>query len=97
MAFHAAVHYACLQVVYFQTIRVVSNCYVPFASETFAPCSIEFIGVHKVRNYIGPFHGQLMGAFTISKNQTRIDPAGNQCVLPARAYLEDSYSRKHLS
>ncbi len=82
MALNAAVHLACFQVIYLQTSGIISNFYVQFASETFVPCPAESIGVHKVRNYIDPFHGQLMRAFTLSKNQTRIDPVGNQCAHP---------------
>jgi hypothetical protein len=109
MAFDAAVRIARLQVIYIQTIGVIPNFFVQLASETFAPCPAEFIGVHEVRNYIDPFHGQIMRAFTLSKDNTIIDPVGNQCAPPkvdhalniqastTRACLEDSYSRKHLS
>jgi hypothetical protein len=82
MAFNTALHFFCLEVIYLQTSGIIPNFYVQFAFETFAPCPAEFIGVHKVRNYIDPFHSQLMGAFTISKNQTRIDPVGNHVLTP---------------
>jgi len=82
MAFNTAVHLARFQVIYLQTSGIIPDFCVQFAFETFAPCPAEVIGVHKVRNYIDPLHSQLMRAFTLSKNQTRIDPVGNQCAHP---------------
>ena len=82
MALNAGLHFFCLEVIYLQTSGIIPNFCVQFTFETFALCPTEFIGVHKVRNYIDPFHSQLMGAFTLSKNQTRIDPVGNQCAHP---------------
>jgi hypothetical protein len=85
-SFNAALHFSCLRVIYLQTSGIIPNLYVQFATETRAPFPAMFIGVHKVRNYIDPFHGELMGAFTLSKNQTRIDSVGNQCAHPQVDY-----------